>query len=125
MRIATVKIALASLLSFGLLHSAQAVEVLGKIEEALEIHLNFVEMPGSETDAIRIDGCPSCATVRKNVTPATRYFLGRTELPLVDFRAAVADLRASHRGAETTLVGVFYSVESDLITRIILIPAKN
>jgi hypothetical protein len=119
------RIALAALLSFGALPTTSAVEVLGKIEEALEIHLNFVEMPSNDADAIRINGCTACPTVTKDVTPATRYFIGRSELPLVDFRAAVADLRASHRGAETTLVGVFYNVESDLVTRIILIPAQN
>jgi hypothetical protein len=119
------RIALAAVLALGVVPSTSAIEVLGKIEEALEIHLNFVEMPLNESDAVRINGCASCATVTKAVTPATRYFISRTELPFVDFRAAVDDLKASHRGAETTLVGVFYNVETDLVTRIILIPAKN
>lgn len=117
--------ALAAFLALSTLQSAPAIEVMGKIEEALEIHLNFVEMPLNEVDAIRINGCTGCQTVTKAVTPATRYFVSRTELPFVDFRAAVADLQASHRRAETTLVGVFYNVESDLVTRIVLIPAKN
>lgn len=117
--------AVAAFLAFSAVQSAPAIEVMGKIEEALEIHLNFVEMPLSETDAIRINGCTGCQTVTKQVTPTTRYFISSTELPFVDFRAAVDDLKASHRGAETTLVGVFYNVETELVTRIVLVPPKD
>jgi hypothetical protein len=118
-------IALAVALSLGAVRPAAALEMLGWTEEAIEAHLNLAEMPANDTDAVRINGCPGCATITKRVTPATRYFLGRTEVPFADFRAAVAEVRASHTGAENTLIGVFFSLESDLVTRIIMRAPRN
>lgn len=122
-RSAIVRIALA-LLSFGALQSAAPLEIFEGTSEAIETHLSLVEMPVNEADAVRFN-CPGCRGVSKRVTPGTRYFLDHTEVALGDFRAAVADLRATHQGAETTLVGIFYDVKSDLITLIRVLPPKN
>lgn len=98
--------------------STPAGAVLETIEQAYELTLLQVRMPGSSADSVVIRTCATCDPVRLRVNAQTTYRLAYREPPVSlaemnSFIGAVAD-------RQKTAVAVFYDPESLVVTRIIL-----
>jgi hypothetical protein len=106
-------------LLLGTVQTAAAYRVIEAVENAYELSLTNIEMPLSAEGSVNFRTCAGCRTNVRRVTAETRYFLNKRELSYSEFVTAVKDIRARN-GADSTLVALFYNLQSELVTRITL-----
>ena len=98
------------------LWSTAAPASIKNIENAYESDPAHVVLPAASGGQIIIRECSGCTPVVLRVDAATRYFVGASNPPvtLAALRTAAAD------GAASRLLTVFYSLETGIVTRIVL-----
>ena len=108
----------------GALIGAANARTLEILEGAYEAVLSEVTLPGSAAGTLIFRPCPSCDPRVHTVTGSTTYHIGPSgrPLPLAEFLAQVEELRQGPGGAQSIGIGIFYSLETDRITRIGVYP---
>lgn len=105
--------------------ASAAPRVLAQLEGTYELALVDVQGPEAASGFVRLYTCPSCASRTHRVDAATRYILGGRELPFDEFSSYLAGMRASESTARNVLVGIFYDLESSVVTRIVVHEHRN
>jgi hypothetical protein len=97
--------------------SLNARAELKNLENAYESDVGQITLPGSKSGRVTIRNCPSCRPVVLRVTDKTVYRVGASGPPvtLAQLREAVAQADAGPR-----LLTVYQSVDSGIVTRIVL-----
>ena len=101
-------------------NAAHAVRVLEAMENGVELALSDLRLPTSDTGNVSYTACATCRVTVHRVTPATRYFFNGGELAFADFLRVAGEIDAIRNGAETTLAGVFFDIQTGRVTRITL-----
>jgi hypothetical protein len=100
------------------LHAVPAAATLKNVENAYEGDARSVTLPANGSGRVLIRECDRCKPVTLRVDAATRYFVGTSAAAPVTLKqlrdAAAAD------PAGTRLLTVFYSLETNVVTRIVL-----
>lgn len=112
----TLFITLASL-AFG----AASAATLELVEGAYEAVLSEVTFPRSAVGTLIVRMCDSCDPYSLRVEPSTVYVGTSGPTSRMEFLAEVEEIR-NEGGAETTFVGVFYTLGTDRVTRVSLHP---
>lgn len=106
------------------LSAAAAARTLELVEGAYEVRLGDVTLPRSAAGSAVFTPCADCDSVGLQVTSSTRYFVSDRALPLPEFLEAVAALREATDDGEETLVGVFFDLRTNRVTRITVFPPR-
>ena len=101
------------------LNTAVAQKTLEVIEGAGEYLLSHIEVPANTTGSLELKPCVTCATQLLRVTESTQYHVNGSRLPLTEFAAVAAELRAGNADRRT-LVSLFVDRESHNVTRVFL-----
>lgn len=100
------------------LWSAGASADWKNVENAYESDTAHVSLPGNAGGQVVIRECSSCDPVVLRVNNQTAYFLGRVSSPPVSLAALRKAAAADPAGSR--MLTVFYSLESNVVTRIVL-----
>lgn len=100
------------------LWSAAAPAKFKNVENAYESDASHVSLPGNASGQVVIRECDSCKPVVLRVDKLTRYFVGSPSSPPVSLDALREAAAADSAGSR--LLTVFYSLESNVVTRIVL-----
>ena len=104
----------------GVLGTAQAQSVLEVVERAAEVPFSRIDWPANETGTLRYSLCTGCEVHTARLSTETRYVVNHRPATYLDFAAAVKRAQDSKEIASRTLVGLFYDIESQQLTRISL-----
>ena len=102
------------------LGAAQARD-LELIEGAYEAMLTDVTFPLTTTGTVSVRMCATCDSEVLPVNPNTAYVGVQGPVALEQFQAEVAALRSGPT-SQTSMVGVFYNLQTNQVTRISLHP---
>jgi hypothetical protein len=104
----------------GTLISTAGARTLEIVEGAYEAMLGDVQFPAGIAGTLRVRMCQGCESKVLQTDGTTLYFVadGR-QTPLADFLAEVERVRAAG-GEGSSAVGVFYSLETGRVTRVLL-----
>lgn len=107
-------------LALGTLLAASAVsaQTLQLTENAYELTLADITLPGSTVGTLIFRTCESCDPQSVQVDLNTAYISPQGPMPLADFRAFAAALRSSTEAGENILVTVFRSTGDSRVTRV-------
>jgi hypothetical protein len=100
--------------------TAQAT--LKSVEEAYELALQQVSLPGTDTGALIVRTCPGCKPVILRVGVNTRYILRPATTPVTrsDFAAGVAHVASR----STARIFVYYEPQTGNVRRVVLQPGR-
>ena len=98
--------------------SASANRVIRQTEDAYELVLGEVNLPGSVTSSIVFKACPECALTSLRVTSETIFFVNGAALGFPAFLEAAKRIQAMKGGNRNTAVYVFLDMESRWVTRL-------
>jgi hypothetical protein len=104
-------------LLLGSLGSAWGYRVLEQQEDAYELPLVEVLLPGSEAGSVIFKACEDCRTTALRVGAATRYFVNGVEVELAELLRLAEDARQS-AGADSAAVYLFFDIESQRVNRL-------
>ncbi|MDX1562481.1 MAG: hypothetical protein R3305_06115 [Gammaproteobacteria bacterium] len=90
------------------------------IEGAYEAALGDVTFPASTAGTLIVRLCGNCDPIAMPVSSSTVYKQGSATLPLAEFLNAVAEVRLEPNGNDRTAVSVFYSLDNNRVTRVVL-----
>lgn len=108
------------LLACILLLAVSAHGALKPVEQAYELALGTVSLPGNESGQLLVRRCAGCKPELLRVTAATRYFVRPSTAPV--------SLRDAHRAAvkaganPAALVYVYYEPQTRSVRRLVLDP---
>lgn len=105
MRIQTIAIVLLASMSF----AASAENYI--INQAYEIAVDELRLPGNIVGTVSFRDCSSCEQQTIPVTTATRYVLNNRDVSLVDFRLALNSIADK----STNIATVIHHLQSDTI----------
>lgn len=105
MRIKTTLIAVLLSLSFSVLAENYI------INQAYEIALDELRLPGNVVGSVSFKDCNTCEKQTIRVTPQTRYVLNNNDLTLVEFKEAVSAIA----DRKSNIATVIHHLESDSI----------
>jgi len=108
------------LFAFGLvvaLTTSQAHAALRVVEQAVETSTLSVSLPDRKAGSIAVKRCASCTPLLLQLTPSTRFLVGRSQVPYAEFIALA-------RGAADRNLGVFYNGKERTITRLVMFGAE-
>jgi hypothetical protein len=106
---------LVAALAFTASASAQVPRVIRSLEKSYELAFGDVVFPTTAVGSVNIEPCENCPRVLHSVTPTTVYLHNDIQLSFDEFQKLLADRRSTSR---PTYVGVYYSVDTNLVTRI-------
>jgi hypothetical protein len=106
---------LAAALAFSASAGAQAPRVIRSLEKSYELYFRDVVFPTTAVGSVNIEPCDNCPRVVHSVTPTTVYLHNEMQLSFDQFQELLDARRATSR---PTYVGVYYSVDTNLVTRI-------
>jgi hypothetical protein len=96
--------------------SARTLEI---VEGAYEAALADVTLPGSIAGTLIVRICGTCEAKAHQVDSATVYIgPDRKPKPFAEFLAAVAQLRATPGGEQSTSFAIFYNIETNRVTKV-------
>jgi hypothetical protein len=104
-----------------LANPAHAFRVIEDVENSVELALNDLALPSNTNDTVVYRACATCPLVTQVVTPETEYILNDNPLPLAEFLTAVDEVRDTPSVATRTLAGVFFDVNTERVTRVIIL----
>lgn len=107
---------LAGLLAALTVGSAEAA--LGHIEDAYELALDQIQLPGQPTGALVLRTCPACPPVSLRVTAATTWHAGTGTRP-VSQAEVLRQVRAA-AARPGVLVYVYYQPRTRVVNRVVL-----
>ncbi len=112
-------IAIAAILAFGVTASiAHGARIIAQEEDAYELALGDVNLPGSTAGTAIFKPCSDCKTQSMRVTHTTVYQVGGRMVSYADFMNAAEEYRKRDGGARATAIYLFYNIKSRRITRI-------
>ncbi|MEE8305809.1 MAG: hypothetical protein V3R81_01015 [Gammaproteobacteria bacterium] len=97
---------------------AQGTRIIAQNEDAYELALGEVRLPGSETGTVIFKTCDSCKTQSMRVTGTTIYQVSGRTVTLKDFTEAAEDYRKRQGATSRTIVYVFFDVKSRRVNRL-------
>ena len=100
--------------------SGAAVRVMQQAEDAYELMLGEVSLPGAAGGSVIFKACSECRTMALRVTETTVYEVDGQLVDLKMFRELAKAFRGRRGGAIDTAVYVYYAVDSRLVTRLAL-----
>ena len=106
-------------LLFAALGTAEAQRPIKILERSYELDLKSITFPTGPAASVIVKPCAECQNVIHRVDTATTYLLNRTPVPFEDFMLMVDERRRTD-GGNMTSVGVYYDVETETVTRILL-----
>ena len=95
--------------------SARTLEI---IEGTYELDLGDIQMPRSRVGVTAFTPCSGCERVFLRVTPRTEYEIDGHTFRLREFLEAVEEIE--DEDDDNAMVGVFYNLESNMATRIVV-----
>lgn len=98
--------------------AAQATRIIAQDEDAYELALGEVSLPGSEAGTVIFKACGDCKTQSMRVTGTTIYQVDGQTVTLKDFTLAAEDFRNRQGGASRTIVYVFFDTKSRRVNRL-------
>ena len=98
--------------------SAWAYRMIEQLEDAHELRLIDVNLPGGATGLVRFLACDGCAMVSLRVTHRTTYYCDDTQMSLADFLQVTETIRLTADGTYLTGVSVFFDVASQRVNRL-------
>ncbi len=108
------------LLASILLLAGSAHGALKPLEQAYELALGTVSLPGNESGQLLLRRCAGCKPESLRVNPATRYFVRPSKAPVSLREARQAAVKA---GANPdALVFVYYEPTTRTVRRLVLDP---
>jgi hypothetical protein len=104
------------------LASGAAQATLKSVEQAYELGLGDVSLPGSDTGQLVVRPCAGCRTAALRVGAATRYILRPSATPVTrtEFAAGVARITSRAKAS----IFVYYEPSSGNVRRIVLQPGR-
>jgi adenine deaminase len=112
----TAIVMLAALTTFA--NFAQATRITAQNEDAYELGLGEVSLPGSEAGTVIFKACDDCKTQSMRVTGTTIYKVGGRTVTLKEFTEAAEEFRKQQGATSQTIVYVFYDVKSRRVNRL-------
>ena len=100
--------------------NAAAFRVIEQPEDAYELKLGEVSLPGASSGSVIFKACSDCRTTALRVTQATVYEVDGQPVDLTAFNKAAKAFRGRRGGALDTAVYVFFNVDSRRVTRLAL-----
>ena len=107
-----------TLLWLGAAGSAWADRLIEQPEDAYELTLSDVIMPGSESGTLIFKTCDECNPLSMRVDGRTRYLLNWRPVTLDAFMRSVDSIRQTRRGNEGATVYVFFDVKDQHVNRL-------
>ncbi len=107
-----------SILGLTTMTNAWSYRIVEQLEDAYELGLDDIKLPGRLTGLVSFTPCNGCALLALRVTPETAYYIDEIEMTLADFLNAVEAIRLTAHADDFTGVGVFTDVKSQLLTRL-------
>jgi hypothetical protein len=98
--------------------NAWAYRVIEQLEDAYELFLDEIELPGSIAGSVSFKPCNLCDAMSMTVTAATRYYTNGTLLALDDFRDVANAIRKVPGHEENTVITVFFDLNSMRVNRL-------
>ena len=108
-------------LLFGLLGPVHALRVIEDVENSVELALGDLTLPADSGGMVTFRACATCPLSMHRVTGETKYILNRRELPLLEFLAAIEDIRSTASIDRRALAGVFFDINTERVTRVIVV----
>jgi len=105
---------LAAVLAFSASAGVEAPRIRS-LEKSYELHFRDVAFPTTAVGSVNVAPCGDCARVVHSVTPTTVYLHNDLQLSFAEFQMLLEARRATRR---PTYVGVYYGVDTNLVTRI-------
>ena len=96
---------------------AHATKIIAQEEDAYELRLGEVSLPGSEAGTVIFKACDDCKTQSMRVSGTTIYRVNGRTVTLADFTKAAEDFRKRDGGISKTVVYVFYDIKSRRVNR--------
>lgn len=100
------------------LHAGTAAAALKNVENAYETNALNVALPTGPGGRVTIRECAKCKPVLLRTDGATRYFVGNGATAPVSLKQLANAAAADTAGAR--LLTVFYSLDTNVVTRIVL-----
>jgi hypothetical protein len=100
--------------------NAAAVRVMDQPEDAYELRLADVSLPGSLDGSVTFRACSDCRTTALRITPTTVFQVNTQHTDLESFSEAAQALRGRGGGGAGTAVYIFFNVDSRRATRLVL-----
>ena len=116
------KTSFALLVALLLLAGSAADGALKALEEAYELSLTQVMLPGSETATLLVRRCAGCESETLRVTAETRYFIRPATEPVSLEAARKAASKAA--GRRQASIYVYYDPKTRTVRRLVLDPAQ-
>lgn len=98
--------------------AAPAMAALQALEQAVELRLDQVTLPGGPGSQMPVRRCADCPTMMLQVTAATTYYVSpsRTAVSLQELK----DAAAGSTPRQKTFLNVFFDPETRRVTRLVL-----
>ena len=100
--------------------NAAAVRVMEQPEDAHELRLGEVSLPGNAGGSVIFKACSECRTTALRVNEATVYEVDGQLVDLKTFNELAKAFRGRRGGGVDTAVYVFFNVDSRMVTRLAL-----
>jgi hypothetical protein len=84
------------------------------IEQAYEVAVNDLRLPGHVVGTVAFKGCKTCELQTINVTAETRYVLNNRDVPLSEFTKAVNSIG----NKRTNIATVVHHLKSDTVVAV-------
>ena len=107
-------------LVFGWTSAVHAAKIIAQPEDAVELALGEVSLPGSTAGTVIFKACSDCKTRALRVHNLTIYKVNGRTVRLEDFLKAAEEYRKQRGGAAKTAVYVYFDVESQRVNRLSL-----
>lgn len=105
-----------------LLVSGAASATLKTVEDAYELGLSQVTLPGSDTGQLVVRLCAKCKPELLRVSAATVYLVRPASTPLP--RSSLVAAAAKAAGRSTATVFVYYEPQTMSVRRVVLDPGR-
>jgi hypothetical protein len=97
---------------------AQGTRIIAQDEDAYELALGEVSLPGSESGTVIFKACDDCKTQAMRVTGTTIYQIKGRTVTLKDFTEAAEGFRKRQGATSRTIVYVFFDIRSRRVNRL-------
>jgi hypothetical protein len=100
--------------------SASAFRVLEEVEGSVELALPELTLPDDTNGRVQYRACATCSNVTQSVTDETVYRLNGQVLGLVEFLAAIEDIRKTPSVENRAMAVVIYDLNTKRVTRVLV-----
>ena len=98
--------------------TAESARIVAQDEDAYELMLGDVALPGSTAGTVIFKTCGSCRTQSMRVSGTTVFQVHGQTVTFEDFSKAAEDFSQRDGGASSTIVYVFFDIKSQRVNRL-------